>query len=77
MEQELLDRLSLLASDEAFFDLQMKTEELRRKIAEDIEFDGEPYPGDKVRLTLFEARLAKYELFKLLRPNAKRQADHG
>ena len=64
MEQELLNRLSLLASDEAFFDLQMKTEELRRKITEDIEFDGEPYPGDEVRLTLFEARLAKYELFK-------------
>jgi len=64
MERELLDRLSLLANDEAFFDLQMKTKELRRKIADDIEFDGEPYPGDEVRLTLFEAKLAKYEEFK-------------
>ena len=71
MEQELLDRLSLLASDEAFFDLQMKTEELRGKIAEDIEFDGEPCPGDKVRLTLFEARLAKYELFKAAQTERK------
>ena len=71
MEQELLDRLSLLASDEAFFDLQMKTEELRRKIAEDIQCDGEPYPGDEVRLTLFEARLAKYELFKAAQTERK------
>jgi hypothetical protein len=71
MEQELLDRLPLLASDEAFFDLHMKTEELRRKIAEDIEFDGEPYPGDEVRLTLFEARLAKYELFKAAQTERK------
>jgi len=71
MEQELLDRLSLLASDEAFFDLQVKTEELRRKIAEDIAFDGEPYPGDEVRLTLFEARLAKYELFKAAQTERK------
>lgn len=40
MEQELLDRLSLLASDE-------------------------------VRLTLFEARLAKYELFKAAQTERK------
>ena len=46
MERELLDRLPLLESEEAFFDLQLRTEELRRKIADDIEFDGKPYPGD-------------------------------
>jgi len=71
MERELLDRLSLLASDEAFFDLQIKTEELRQKIADDIEFDGEPYPGDEVRLKLFEAKLAKYQEFKAAQTEAK------
>ncbi len=71
MEKELLDRLSLLANDEAFFDLQMKTEELRRKIADDIEFDGEACPGDEVRLTLFEARQAKYEEFKAAQTKQK------
>ena len=71
MEKELLDRLSLLESDEAFFDLQMKTQELRRKIADDIEFDGEPYPGDEVRLTLCEARLAKFLEFKAAQTGKK------
>ena len=65
MERELLDRLPLLESEEAYFDLQLRTEELRRKIADDIEFDGKPYPGDEVRLTLFEARLEKYQQFKV------------
>jgi len=71
MERELLDRLSLLSNDEAYFDLQMKTEELRRKIADDIELDGEPHPGDEVRLTLFEAKLAKYLEFKAAQSETK------